>query len=462
MSDNPTIAGKGRSILLPPEGNPFDKNAPPPVGDSAPAEESQPRYGKAAFAPQPSEFGEEPMDLTPADIAALYPSSHDDRNAVPGASAEPAGPGIRKSKSSFIPETPPADPAAMGADAAMPPMPTTPPAAEASAPSSVGFQPSNPFVRAATASSLASVPPVEPPSTALNRSGAAYQSEAERLSAAPGPGGGAPTAALPVPPVPEDAEIISLIITDERVKELWARIEAAEHAAVSDENSTPSRMQTNLENLKGARNLLLGGRKNFEDAQRYVAEVEASLRAAERVRRWSYSYGLLVLAYNLAWLAMLAWGYASAGLVADFFAQSTVISREFGFTIWITILSGGLGGVSGALYSLWVHVAKEQDFDRQHMMWYITNPLMGAVLGIFVYMVAQVGIVTLSGGGTTEGNALFILYILAWLAGFQQNVAYKLVQQAMNFILKPRGGEDDKSEENQTLPQAPAPDSDSK
>lgn len=454
MSDNPTIAGKGREILLPPEGNPFDRE-----GGRASSDDTARYFGKTASSPTVAGFGDEPMDLAPEDIAARFPSEPDERNAIPGAPSEPQRPMIKEAaKSSFIPQ-PSAD-AANASPPAVNPAPPPEPAPVVSAPASgAEFEPATPFSRLAappTGEVLVSPGPGEMrPQPLMTNSPPSSRHDQ------PGPGGEPRAAALPVPPVPEQEAMVSLLVTDQRINDLWTRIEALEKMVVADENSRPSRQTVNLENLKGARNLLLGGRKNFEDAQRYVAEVEASLQMVGRVRRWSYTYGLLVLAYNLLWLVLLAWGYASARWVANFFGSSAVVDAEFGFTIWITVLSGGLGGVSGALYALWVHVAKEQDFDRQHLMWYLTNPLMGCVLGIFVFMVAQVGIVTLSGGGASTGNALFILYILAWVAGFQQNVAYQLVQQAINLILKPK--EPDKGREAQPLAaQAPSPDDQSR
>ncbi len=242
-------------------------------------------------------------------------------------------------------------------------------------------------------------------------------------------------AEYPVPPVPEDETLVEKLITDQRVEELWQRIEAAEKMAVADENSLPSQRVANFENLKAARNLLLGGRKNYEDALRYVVEVESDLLYVGRVRRWSYSWGMFILFYNLVWLALLTFGYVSAVRVASLVAITGVFDQVFGFTLWVTILSGGLGGVSKSLFSLASHVSR-QDFDSQHRMWYFTSPLIGAVLGIFVVLISQVGLVAVSAGGGSAGNAGLIVYIMAWVVGFQQNIALKLVEQVAKLLVK--------------------------
>ena len=68
MSEEFNLTDKGADILLPPQGNPF-KSAP--AGEAA--------ADKAAGAGGL----EEPIDLSPADIAAMFPSTQDERNDVP-------------------------------------------------------------------------------------------------------------------------------------------------------------------------------------------------------------------------------------------------------------------------------------------------------------------------------------------------------------------------------------------
>lgn len=408
--DSANIKGRGREILLPPEGNPFDKSAASrsammgkagrPAAPDEPQDLSPSNLGLAF-----GDMDDEIKDLTPDDMAARFPSLHDDRNVVPGAAADepaPAPPLMRTGAKPF------------GA----------------------------PVETASSDNALSATPPArfgiaQPPS---GGDGQDALSESEPPQAV--------TGAYPLPPVAEDDAIVAKLVTDQRIDALWVRIESAEKLAVLDASSLPAQRIANLENVKAARNLLLGGRKNYEDALRYVAEVESDLFYVERVRGWSYTYGLLVLLYDLIWLAMLVIGFSSGHTVATRFGGTGILTPEFTMTVWVTILSGGLGGVSKSIYSLGTHVSK-QDFDRQHLMWYITSPLMGAVMGVFVVMVAQVGVVTLSGGQAATGTALFILYILAWLAGFNQNVALQLVEQTIKYVFKPEDKEKAKAEATQ-------------
>ncbi len=467
--DSANIKGRGREILLPPEGNPFDKS--PATRAAMMGKAGRPAVPDESQDFSPADFGDmddEVKDLTPDDIAARFPSSHDDRNVIPGGAAdEPAiaPPIMRKGANPFgapVETTPtgttysaPAADVLVPAPAPMPEMavssfmaPPPPPADSAPAlmsapqaaslvPAPTGFQAVNPFSRAPSASPSARFGIAQPSSGGDSPDLLDESDTAQPL-----------TGDFPLPPVEEDEAMVKKIVTYQRIEELWARIEAAENLAVLDANSLPAQRIANLENVKAARNLLLGGRKNYEDASRYVAEVESDLFYVERVRGWSYTYGLLVLLYNIVWLVMLVIGFSAGHSVATRFGGTGIFTTEFTLTVWVTILSGGLGGVAKSIYSLGTHISK-QDFDRQHMMWYITSPLMGAVMGVFVVMVAQVGLVTLSGGQSASGTAVFILYILAWLAGFNQNVALQLVEQAIKFVFKPEEKEKAKAEATQ-------------
>jgi hypothetical protein len=248
-----------------------------------------------------------------------------------------------------------------------------------------------------------------------------------------------PTAPPIALPVQADLKIVNRLVSNDVVQALWQRIDKAEKAVISDENLLPKQRTDNLENLKAARNLLFGARENYEDASRYVAQAESDLLYAARVRKWSYSYGSWVLLYNVLWIGLLTAGYAFANRIIGGFVQGGVIDQTNAFSVWITVLSGGLGGVSKSLFTLHQHVTK-QDFDRQHLMWYYTSPIIGVVLGIFVYMFVQrviIGAGAIAGldGTQAVNNAGFVFYLLAWVVGFQQNLVLELVERVKSILL---------------------------
>jgi hypothetical protein len=66
---------------------------------------------------------------------------------------------------------------------------------------------------------------------------------------------------------------------------------------------------------------------------------------------------------------------------------------------------------------------------------------MGAVMGVFVVLALRLGI----GNSSVSDNAVFSNYILGFLAGFQQNVALRLVERAIKLFFS--GGDERESEE---------------
>jgi hypothetical protein len=483
MSAESSVAGKGAEIMLPPQGNPFKKDQSAKAtkaGAATPAEDA-PRDLSPAGA------DEEPMDLTPEDIAARFPSAHDERNVLPSAPAEADSdrtPIFNKApRFDLEPEPVMAAPAVTTVEAVPPPlaaselavpeplaatlvdsmpapMPESVPVAEAAAPieaapamsaPTVGFQPYNPF--APTSEPPAVSEPAAPPASAIvpapvtspalprampptpTTVDVGQPDEIDRLA-----GRGVSPFDLKTP-VTENEFILQMLITDERIAELWERIEKAERAVIQNENTLPKQREENLENLKAARNLLLGGKSNYEDALRYVAEVESDIIYAGRVRRWSYTYGIGILIYDLVWLGAIVGVGVSSRRIADTLSSGgTLLTPEFALLMLVTILFGAVGGVAKSIFSATTHIIK-QDFDRQHIFWYITSPLMGAVMGVFVVLALRLGI----GNSSVSDNAVFSNYILGFLAGFQQNVALRLVERAIKLFFS--GGDERESEE---------------
>ena len=211
----------------------------------------------------------------------------------------------------------------------------TPPPAAVSAPTKpaeakpadAGFKPVNPFA-SADAKPPSAPAPVSPPARADTGGAlvnfAAGSSPSQPVTSSPttsmsrlsvsalsdplAPGASVIISGLPTPPVVEQEAMIKFLITDARVDALWIRIDDVEKRAVGDNNLGAGDRRKALDNIRGARNLLLGGKQNYEDALRYVVEVESDMVQATRLKSWSISYGALLLIYNLAWLVALGVG----------------------------------------------------------------------------------------------------------------------------------------------------------
>ncbi len=263
-----------------------------------------------------------------------------------------------------------------------------------------------------------------------------------------------PIAGVEPPPatetLPPDQDMVGLLVPEERVGGLWRRADDLRDRIYGNIDNLHLARQL-LDQVERARNQLMSGRENYEEAERALSEVEYRIHHAGRVREWSRTIGTRLLLYELAWalaivLGMMYLPNAVSGFVASsstLGGTSNLLDASIGVT---TMLWGGLGGVVGALVALRKHVARDQDFDRQWSIWYITNPLMGVVLGAFVFLLVRAGLFALLPGSEAQIQSTWLIYAFAWLAGFQQNVAYGLVERVVRIFDVERSTVPDKTE----------------
>jgi hypothetical protein len=255
------------------------------------------------------------------------------------------------------------------------------------------------------------------------------------------------TAVLPPAPFAGEAETLPFVqpemrpgrevlavklISEEQVKALWGRAEHAK-AGIDEQITSPKIGRELLDQLKYFREELLSGR--FAAAERHLNEIEYRMAINRRVKEWSGGLGRWLFIYELAWgVVILAALFVSlrTGSFANFTPDLTFL---LGSMLW-----GGLGGVTGAWYALVKHIARQQDFDRQHRMWYITSPLMGIGIGAAVFAILRAGLLSLTGPGQTVASPL-MMYIVAWLAGYQQNVFTDIVRRLLQ-VFKLGGDEE--------------------
>ncbi|WP_299028325.1 hypothetical protein [uncultured Thermanaerothrix sp.] len=200
--------------------------------------------------------------------------------------------------------------------------------------------------------------------------------------------------------------------------------------------NNPQKAVTFLDLLEKAQNLFGQGSEYYEEAERLLSEVEYYLAFMERVRRASQRVGFPLFLYEIFWFSVLAWGVLQINLAPTYevIRNASPIAEVNLVHLLSSLIWGGLGGVVGALYALWKHVAKEQDFDPQYTMWYLTNPVLGVMLGGFVFLVIQAGFFSLTAGIEPGFNirSAFVIYVLAWISGFKQNVVYEIVRRILD------------------------------
>jgi hypothetical protein len=233
----------------------------------------------------------------------------------------------------------------------------------------------------------------------------------------------------------EDEKMLNKYVTDDRLTRLWDRIDQAQYE-IREHIPSLDLARTLYDQVERARNEFLNGRKNFEETERTVNEVELRISAVIRAGK-DKGHAILMLMYEIVWTVALVFvGITFLKLTNDPFSQGVV-----------SAMAGGIGAIVGAITVLWKHAAREMDYSRQYYMWYITTPLLGMILGVFIYAAIGGGIVYYS-TGNEELTSPTIIYILAFIVGYQQNVAYDIMRRILRLFRL--AGDDDEEDEDRS------------
>jgi hypothetical protein len=414
LNDEGSVKGKGPSILLPPRGNPFNPDQPPPLA--------------------PSGGETEPRDLSPEDVALMF-GAPAPPEAQPALSDEQmmsfSSPALAALEESA--ETP----ASFGLP--MEPGPTQSEEEAARNPSSHAERGDEGAAAPPGAQPLPDVsvtPPAMTIPTTTMAGGQALpglRAFGSGLQISENVGIGLETY-KPGEALKADEQLLGMLVPDGRLVTTWTEIDALESQIAATRHLSQKGAADMLDRLAAARNLLMNDRQNFEEAQRLVAEVRFRLEAIKRSRHIEHAEIILfyLLLFLIALVAgLLASGFGSLGKMIT--GQGTPSEN----LIW-TILIGGVGGVTGALYGLWTHVARDRDYDPQFALWYYSNPIMGLLMGLLAYFLVQVGVVAISGGQNFSASP-YTMWILAFAVGFQQNLALSLLNAVLKRIIPQEG-----------------------
>jgi hypothetical protein len=160
--------------------------------------------------------------------------------------------------------------------------------------------------------------------------------------------------------------------------------------------------------------------------------------------RWTFTWGLFILFYGLGWLLIgLLVGYLLSRDQLLAISETGSITSRLLLASWPAAIAGGLGGVFSLFYDLYQHVSVRQDFDRQHLMSYLVQPVTGFFFGWVVYLVLATGYLTIAGvfnqeAGPVAADAPTLLaaqLVLGWIAGFRQHVTAELIEGMVRGIL---------------------------
>ncbi len=217
---------------------------------------------------------------------------------------------------------------------------------------------------------------------------------------------------------------------DQQIEELYNRV-------AHELSDNPKDVVFALEKLKKAQEIVMVDMRQYEEALYWVAQVKRMLNTKHKLRRWSYSWGLFVFFYALIWLI---------AFIAGFFVD--VATLGINTVGWFSALAGGIGGVVIILTSLSWQVSIRQSFDRQHLMKYLVQPIMGFILGAVIFFIISTGFLAVSTADNFAGTGLVIFQILlGFIAGLSQEVVYKTVEYIIP-RLSPKTDKPDNSTES--------------
>jgi hypothetical protein len=101
-----------------------------------------------------------------------------------------------------------------------------------------------------------------------------------------------------------------------------------------------------------------------------------------------------------------------------------------------------LFGIAGALISGYLtlerHTTKLRDFDPAHVSWYLFNPLLGAVMGLIMFLIAAIANEDLlQDSGSTAERA--ITYLLCVVVGMNQNTVLRQLNSLLERVSPGKG-----------------------
>jgi hypothetical protein len=160
--------------------------------------------------------------------------------------------------------------------------------------------------------------------------------------------------------------------------------------------------------------------------------------------RWSYTWGLFLFFYAIAWFIGLLAGFNIAGgALSGLESSRNIVAAGLIMAAWPVAAAGGLGGVFRLLRDLYEHISDKQDFHRQHLMSYLVQPIIGFVLGLVMYFLFASGYLSFDSLFDGESSAevidsqgvVMLLLLLGWIAGFCQRTVTDLVWRLIQYLV---------------------------
>ena len=244
-----------------------------------------------------------------------------------------------------------------------------------------------------------------------------------------------------LPKVAQDkamAEKVARYVGHERRENLDKEIEQL-YDTVAAQLDRPEEVTAAFRILREAQDIIFEDTRQYDEALYRVATVKAMLSHKRHLVQWSYTWGLFVFFYALIWFIAAVAGLLFRDQLGAVLGQaSDVVNVIRGG--WLSAAAGVIGSVCGILYSLYWHVSYQRDFDRQYMMYYLVQPILGFTLGAVIYFIIAAGFLTVGQGALLDQLQVVAIYVvLGFLAGFRQKIVLEMIEKIIRRIVGTSG-----------------------
>ncbi len=242
--------------------------------------------------------------------------------------------------------------------------------------------------------------------------------------------------------IPPADDLLDRFVTDERLDGLWGEVEALQADLAQATPGSRARYDTYQKEVLQAYTLLLQNRANYDDVRAIVYRIRGELRQDARSAEAIQQYRPRLLIFFV--ISLLIWaGLMLLEPVFGRFVTDTLDVRLLAL-LYHPTLFGVLGAILNGYFTLNRHMIHERDFDPVHVSWYVMNPLVGAIMGLLMALLFGTGIVSTVGisalAQEPAGQYPFLLWVLCFLAGYNQNVVMRLLSWTFDQL---RGADDD-------------------
>jgi hypothetical protein len=233
----------------------------------------------------------------------------------------------------------------------------------------------------------------------------------------------------------EKAQKVTRYIGRDRRENLDKEIERL-YDEVATQLDKPEEITAAFKILHEAQDIIFEDARQYDEALYRVATVKAMLAHKQHLARWSYTWGLFVFFYALVWLIAFFAGLLFRDQLSEILGPTSEMVNVIR-SGWLPAVAGGIGGVTGILYSLYWRVSKARNFDPQDIMYYLTQPILGFILGAIFYFIIAAGFLTFNRGELLDTFGVTALYVFfGWSAGFRQRAVLETVEKILRYVLR--------------------------